>query len=256
VNPAAQIPISEPADPVCRRVEEASINAWPAMQQLLVDGWLLRFSQGFTKRANSVIPLYPDNRPVTDKVRFCENVYARERLKCIFRLSSIGGHGELDAMLARRGYRHQDPTEVLGRSLAGSAALSPRMCLLGSARWLDAYGSLTGMSEAARRLHGAILRAIPLPCAYAVIGTPNAPLACGLAVVEDDVMGLFDVVTAPDARRRGHGRELVSSLLAWGESQGARFAYLQMVEDNHPARGLYVGLGFATLYRYWYRIAD
>jgi N-acetylglutamate synthase len=256
VNPAAQIPISEPADPVCRRVEEASINAWPAMQQLLVDGWLLRFSQGFTKRANSVIPLYPDNRPVTDKVRFCENVYARERLKCIFRLSSIGGHGELDAMLARRGYRHQDPTEVLGRSLAGSAALSPRMCLLGSARWLDAYGSLTGMSEAARRLHGAILRAIPLPCAYAVIDTPNAPLACGLAVVEDDVMGLFDVVTAPDARRRGHGRELVSSLLAWGESQGARFAYLQMVEDNHPARGLYVGLGFATLYRYWYRIAD
>jgi N-acetylglutamate synthase len=256
VNPLEQTLPFPSIDDVCRRVEEASINAWPAMQQLLVDGWLLRFARGFTKRANSVIPLYPGERPVADKVRFCENAYARERLRCIFRLTSIGGHDELDHLLAARGYGYLDPTEVMARPLAIAPSASPRLRMLTGARWLDAYGALTGMPDTARRLHQAILRGIPLPCGYAVVGRPEAPLACGLAVVEDDLVGLFDVVTAPAARRTGCATELVRSLLAWAHDQGARLAYLQMVADNHPARGLYRGLGFETLYRYWYRISD
>jgi N-acetylglutamate synthase len=256
VTTAEQIHPVPATDLLCRRVEEASINAWPAMQQVLLDGWLLRFAQGFTKRANSVIPLYPGEQPVTDKVRFCENAYARERLKCIFRLTSIGDHLDLDTLLSGRGYRHLDTTEVLTRVLDDEPAASPRLCMLTTGRWLDVYGRLSGMPETARALHGAILRGIPLPCGYGVIGSPETPLACGLAVVEDDLVGLFDVVTHPAARGRGHGTELVLSLLAWARRQGARRAYLQMVADNDPARALYERLGFEALYRYWYRISD
>lgn len=226
------------------------------MQQLLLDGWLLRFSQGFTKRANSVIPLYPGDLPASEKVRFCENAYARERLKCIFRLTSIGGHEPLDELLAARGYRLVEATEVLSRPLDDDLAPPGDLRLLSSGRWLEVYGALTGMPEPARAMHRAILRGIPLPCAYGVIGTADAPLACGLAVLEGDLVGLFDVVTHPEARRAGHGTELVRGLLDWATAQGARRAYLQMVSDNHPARGLYHALGFETLYRYWYRIAD
>jgi GNAT superfamily N-acetyltransferase len=96
---------------------------------------------------------------------------------------------------------------------------------------------------------------MPQPCAYAVVGDPEKPLACGLAVLEQDLLGLFDVVTDTGARRQGHGRALVSGLLAWGRRHGAHRAYLQMVQDNDPARALYDGLGFTELYEYWYRVS-
>jgi len=131
--------------------------------------------------------------------------------------------------------------------------MSPQLSLLTIDQWLDAYVALTDMPEAARTLHGAILRGIPLPCAYAVIGPPEAPLACGLAVLEQDLVGLYDVVAHPGTRRAGHGTAVVSSLLAWAYDNGARRAYLQMVSDNLPARGLYARLGFEHLYGYWYR---
>ena len=225
------------------------------MQQMLLDGWLLRLARGFTKRANSVIPLYPGEQPLPDKVRFCENLYTRERLKTIFRLTTIENHAPLDRFLAHRGYQHRDPTEVLTLRLERRPNPSPDLCLLGIERWLSVYGSLTGMPDTVRALHGAILRGIPLPCAYAVIGSADSPIACGLAVLEQDLVGLFDVVTHPGSRRAGRGTELVSSLLAWAYDQGARRAYLQVVADNDPARRLYGKLGFEPLYRYWYRIS-
>jgi N-acetylglutamate synthase len=253
VEPVEQISDSHSVEVLSRRIEQASINAWPAMQQLLLDGWILRLARGFTKRANCVVPLYPGERPAAEKVRFCENVYARERLRCVFRLTSIGGHEDLDGLLQQRGYHPLDPTEVLTRALGQRPAMSPLVNLLTTDQWLDAYVALTSIPSAARSLHGAILRGIPLPSAYAVIGEPDAPLACGLAVLEQDLVGLFDVVAHPGQRRSGLGTAVVSSLLAWAFDNGARRAYLQMVTDNVAARRLYARLGFERLYAYWYR---
>jgi ribosomal protein S18 acetylase RimI-like enzyme len=122
-------------------------------------------------------------------------------------------------------------------------------------QWLDAYTRLTGMPEQGRQLHRAILRAIPGDCAFGVLHDGEDDLACGLAVVEDRMVGLFDIVTAPNHRRRGIGGLLVSGLLGWAAGRGATEAYLQVLETNAAARNLYRRLGFAELYSYRYRKA-
>ncbi len=37
-----------------RRLEELAFRGWPALESRDLDGWRLRFSNGYTKRANSI----------------------------------------------------------------------------------------------------------------------------------------------------------------------------------------------------------
>jgi GNAT superfamily N-acetyltransferase len=263
---AEPTPLKHPtANP--RRVEEASLNAWPALQQLLYDGWLLRFARGFTKRANCIVPLYPESDhaggTLLERVRFCENLYAREGLTTIFRLTSMSDRGPLDRLLEDRGYQITEPSLVLWAALPPGSCASPQHARdqVGAFarrdldQWLDTYARLTGMPPQGRTLHRAILRAIPGDCAFGVLHDGDEDLACGLAVVEDRTVGLFDIVTAPGHRRRGVGGQLVSGLLSWAGGRGAAEAYLQVLESNAPARALYGRLGFGELYSYYYRKA-
>lgn len=241
---------------LCRRIEEASLNAWPALHQILLDGWVLRFARGFTKRANSIVPLYPAEQSATDKVRYCENLYAREQLKTIFRLTTVVDNSALDTLLAERGYQRVDPTLVLACNLAdGNFTRHPLFRQLPRAEWLDAYAHNAAVPANAQQLHATLLQGIRTDHAFGVIGAADAATTCGLAVLERELVGLFDIVTHPDSRRRGDARNLVESLLYWAQQSGAQHAYLQVMETNAAARALYRALGFVDLYRYWYRVA-
>jgi N-acetylglutamate synthase len=55
-----------------QRIEELSVNALPALQTVVYDGWVLRFSEGYTKRANSISPLYHAHMDLIEKIRKCE----------------------------------------------------------------------------------------------------------------------------------------------------------------------------------------
>ena len=81
------------------------------------------------------------------------------------------------------------------------------------------------------------------------------PVACGLGVLEREWVGLFDIVTRPDARRRGHGTRVMRFILDWARQHRASHAYLQVMRENQPAIRLYEKLGFHEAYGYWYRAA-
>ena len=248
---------------LARRVEEASLNAWPALHQVMLDGWVLRFSRGFTKRANSITPLYAAAQRPLEKVRYCEDLYAREGLPTVFRLATISDGVALDELLAARGYADVEPTQVLHRPLAtGEFDRARTFSVVPVASFLATYADLREpadikerTSRTAAELHGAILRAIRSETVFGSIVENGEAVACGMAVVERELVGLFDIVVHPECRRRGHGRALVESLLKCAVEMGARTAYLQVLNDNTAARRLYGGLGFERLYEYRYRVS-
>lgn len=242
-----------PDDALVRRVEEATLNAWPALTQLLYDGWIVRSTHGFTRRANSVTPLGSGGeRPLLDKIRWCENFYARSRQPTLFRLPLRDDLAALRAALLARGYTEEEPTRVLVAPLRGTSTPASSVRFTQRKPWLAAYAELTGEPDAARPMHDLILRGIAGDSLHALIEDDERPLACALGVVEDDLLGLFDLATAATERRRGHASALLTALHARGAGLGARRAYLQVVADNAAAAALYDAFGYGELYRYIY----
>jgi len=250
----------KPTLPAPIHVEEASLNAWPALQTYLFDGWLARFANGYTKRANSVTPLYPGALDLAAKIDQIERLYRRQNLPPIFRLPSFAEVGAVDGRLAARGYKKFDETSVQALDLSFCFAVqSERAFILpgrsGMESWLGSFHDLSGSNpqRADDATHQQMLRNIIGETGYMVLMVEGEVVACGLAVANNGYVGIFDVVVAAEHRRRGYGTELMESLLDWAVNQYARYAYLQVMAANTPAINLYAKLKFTELYRYWYR---
>jgi len=240
-----------------RAVEEAALNAWPALGVRLHDGWLLRFADGHSKRANSVNPIHESTRPLAAKIAACERAYAECRQPCIFRLTPLARPAGLDAALAERGYERRDPTLVLARDLGrGDFRVAPEVTLATTSDdgWLDAFARLSGLAAGERPTLAAMLARIPGATAFASLAIEGRVAACVLGVREDWMIGIYEVVTDPAQRRRGLARKTIETVLARAAEDGATTAYVQVVAANAPARALYDGLGYRPLYRYHYRI--
>ena len=246
-----------PETGLIRSMEERSLNAWPALQTLIYDGWVLRFAQGYTRRANSVNPLYPSTQDVNEKIRACEQMYSGKGLSTIFKMTSQSNPAQLDALLAGQGYQTDAHTSVQLVDLENcTAAASSKIDLASELpdAWLLAYDRMSNVGAESRSTHAHILRSILPEKRFASINLDGRLIACGLGVCQDGWIGLYDIVTDPDFRRQGYGRLLIEGLLAWAKSRGAQRGYLQVMLNNPPALALYAKLGYREAYRYWYRI--
>jgi GNAT superfamily N-acetyltransferase len=93
----------------------------------------------------------------------------------------------------------------------------------------------------------------PLGKRFVVVRDETRVVCTAQVAVEGELAGVYDVVTAEDARGRGHATLACAWLLSWAWQHGAHAAYLQVSADNAPALSIYRKLGFATLYTYHYR---
>ena len=240
-----------------RRLEELTLNAWPGLKRVVRDGWVASLARGFTGRANSVVPLDQGTLPPLEKVEFFERLYAAHGLPATFKLTTPCRPAGLEELLAARGYResrrasvqvlHQLPRDVDDGAGAIEARPGPWPA------WIQSVVSTRSLPPGDAATLLAILAAIALPCRFVVSLDSSGVAACGLGVLEGEWVGLYDITTRDDARRRGHAARVVKSIMAWARDNGASAAYLQVMIDNAPAQALYAKLGFRETYQYAYR---
>lgn len=102
------------------------------------------------------------------------------------------------------------------------------------------------------RLHAASFT-LPAPWSEteitATLATPfsfllERPMGFLLGQVVAGEAELLTLAVAPEARRQGTGRALVTAFLAEARVRGAETAFLEVAETNHAARALYAEAGF------------
>jgi ribosomal protein S18 acetylase RimI-like enzyme len=238
-------------------IEELSMNAWPALNSLHYDGWLLRFANGYTRRANSINPLYVSALELPEKIAYCEQLYGSRRQATVFKMTTAAQPSHLDDFLAAQGYTHDALTSVQTLNLDGVDSPRLEAVIMESGlteSWLDAYCRLNSVDQRHTATMTQMLnRILPAHC-FCALKQGDQTVAVGLAVAERGYVGLFDIVTAAAYRNRGLGTQLLLNLLQWGKANHAHSAYLQVMRNNSAALNLYAKLGFREVYTYWYRV--
>lgn len=218
-----------------RNLERAAAHGWPGTEQHWIDGWLLRYGGGHTRRANSAIPL-----------------------------EAWASHAALPVIVDWYAARGVPPLisapDRLFRVPPGVPTDGENLVMVGGVAPHDPVAVVTDRPDDAWRAIDA--RGVPDDVLTAVIdgevafaAVPGAGAARGAVTESPDGtrwVGLSAVHVATDARGKGNGRLVCSALLHWGHGQGATRSYAQVLSDNDRAIDFFEAMGFTTQHRVRY----
>ncbi|MER5310148.1 GNAT family N-acetyltransferase [Streptomyces sp. NPDC002773] len=257
-----------PAAPARRRgpsatfheLARATARAWQPTESEALGEWTLRAADGFTRRANSALPLGDPGLPVADALAHVRAWYAARQLPAYVQ-TSTGAEGTqelLCAALERHGWRREVSAEVRIGALAAIGDLDADVSAVRLSRtvdepWLRRYQRFGRPSPAVRP----VLGSGPSVWFASVAGTEGVPAAIGRCVVDGRWAGFMAVEVDPAQRRRGLATSVMTALARQALDEGASAAWLQVEADNDGARALYDGMGFAPHHHYHhYRWAE
>jgi ribosomal protein S18 acetylase RimI-like enzyme len=250
-----------PSAPARRRGPAASYEelvrvcarAWRPVESERLGGWELRAAHGFTRRANSVLPLGDPGLPLGDALDAVRRWYGERGLPAYVQ-TATGAEGTQEALCAeleRRGWRREVTAQLwTGAPARVADAGDPagvRLARTADEAWLARYRR-TGLGEAALKVLGSgpsvWFASVPGE------GGDGVPAAVGRCVVDGRWAGFAAVEVDPALRRRGLATAVMAALARRALDEGASAAWLQVEEDNAPARELYAALGFAVHHSY------
>ncbi|MFK0158785.1 GNAT family N-acetyltransferase [Streptomyces sp. NPDC090493] len=249
-----------PAAPARRRGPAATYGelarvasrGWRPVESERLGEWELRAAAGFTRRANSVLPLGDPGLPLDAALAAVRRWYEERGLPAYVQ-TATGAEGTqelLCAELERRGWLREVTAELWTGGLAPVAdrAEGTGVVLSRAAdeEWLARY-QRKGVSEVALK----VLAGGPSVWFATVPGAGGgAPAAIGRLVVDGRWAGFAAVEVDPGLRRRGLATEVMAALAHRALAEGASAAWLQVETDNAGARALYGRLGFAAHHAY------
>jgi ribosomal protein S18 acetylase RimI-like enzyme len=243
-------------------LERIAALGWQATSSHELGDWLLRAADGFTGRANSVLPLGSPGVEIDAALSTVAEFYRSRSLPARFQvpLDAPGSTlAEVDAALAARGWTSRDPTavmtaaidEVLDRCPRHPDLPTPDLAAHPAPDWIDGY-----------RYHGGPLPASAIAVlintadpVFALVRRGDVRLGVARGAVTPGWLGITAVTVDPAHRRMGVGTHLLVELAYWARARGARHIYLQVAEGNHAAAALYGRAGFVVHHRYHYRDA-
>lgn len=250
-----------PAAPARRRGPAASYEelarvaarAWRPVESERLGDWELRAASGFTRRANSVLPLGDPGVSLDEALDAVRRWYAERGLPAYIQ-TATGAEGTqelLCAELEARGWVREVTAEMWVGPLAPVADLAEPSGVVLSREageaWLGRY-QRKGMSEVALRVLGSGPSVWFATLPGAAEGA--APAAIGRCVVDGRWAGFAAVEVDPDLRRQGLGTAVMAALARRALDEGASAAWLQVEAENEGARALYAGMGFAAHHAY------
>ncbi|WP_225632248.1 GNAT family N-acetyltransferase [Streptomyces solaniscabiei] len=247
-----------PSAPARRRGPAASYEelarvaarAWRPVESEWLGEWELRAAAGFTRRANSVLPLGDPGMPLDDALTAVRRWYGARGLPAYVQ-TATGAEGTqelLCAELERRGWVREVTAEVWTGGLAPVADRAEGAGVVLSREadeaWLSRYRR-KGVSEVALRVLGG-----GPSVWFATVPGAEAPAAIGRCVVDGRWASFAAVEVDPGQRRRGLATEVMAALARRALDEGASAAWLQVEADNAGARALYAGMGFSAHHAY------
>ncbi|GAA2319901.1 GNAT family N-acetyltransferase [Streptomyces kunmingensis] len=248
-----------PAEPARRRGPSATYpelarvasRGWQPVESERLGEWELRAARGFTRRANSVLPVGDPGVPLDEALARVQDWYAARGLPAYAQTATgaAGTQEVLCAELEARGWVREVSAELRIAALApiGDGPDGPPVLLTrepGPA-WLGRH-QRKGASEVALR----VLCAGPSVWFATVAGEGEAPAAIGRCVVDGRWAGFAAVEVDPVYRRQGLASAVMTALARRALDEGASAAWLQVEADNAGARALYDRMGFATHHAY------
>ncbi|MGW0864130.1 GNAT family N-acetyltransferase [Streptomyces sp. NPDC002611] len=250
-----------PAAPARRRGPAASYEelarvaarAWRPVESERLGDWELRAASGFTRRANSVLPLGEPGLPLDEALGAVRRWYGERGLPAYVQ-TATGAEGTqelLCAELEARGWVREVTAELWVGPLAPVADREEPSGVVLSREadeaWLARY-QRKGVSEVALR----VLGSGPSVWFATVPGATEgaAPAAIGRCVVDGRWAGFAAVEVDPALRRQGLGTAVMAALARRALDEGASAAWLQVEAENAGARELYAGMGFAAHHAY------
>lgn len=250
-----------PAAPARRRgpaatyeeLARVTARAWQPVESERLGGWELRASSGFTRRANSVLPLADPDRPLDDALAFARRWYADRGLPAYVQTATgaAGTQELLCAALADRGWEREVSAEVWVGGLAPVGDLDADADRVVLSRTVDEawLGRYQRSGEPGPHVLE-VLTSGPSVWFAAVPGADGPPAAIGRCVVDGRWAGFMAVEVDPARRRAGLATAVMTALARRALDEGASAAWLQVEEDNGGARALYEGMGFAAHHSY------
>ena len=238
-------------------LELVAARGWRGLEEDRLGAWPLRSGGGFTGRANSALVVGDPGMPLPDAVDAVAQWYGERDLQPRAMLPGVQAR-QADAAFAAAGWERGEDVLVL------TAPIGATQPTAGEAEQVELAETPDDPWLAGYRYRGAelppVARTILTNAEDVVFASvrpdpaPAPPAAVARGALTDGWLGVTAVTVAEEHRRRGLATAVMAALQRWAAAHGAQWVYLQVAEDNAPARALYRRAGFIEHHRYHYRL--